>query len=270
MPTTPTVSIQSITPKLAAEWLSRNTHNRGIKPRVVDKYAAAMSRGEWVLNGEAIKFNGIELLDGQHRLAAVVASGVTIDSLVVEGLPASVQDSLDHHVPRTLGDVLSLHGEKNASDLASALTNLFRIEMDKESSTLFPSAPQALDLLERHPAVRESVHIGGQVNTRLGTPRGMTAAMHYVFASIDAEDAEAFFARLIDGQGLKAGSPILLYREWCLRELRNVGIAGRRPAVSRVQAFMVKAWNGWRRNQDMKILKWNVGGANPEPFPKAL
>lgn len=263
-------SVEKIGPEEAAAYLAQNTHNRKIKPHVVDKYAAAMTRGEWALNGEAIKFDvDGGLLDGQHRLAAIIASGVTIETIVIRGLVPESQDTLDHHTPRTLGDVLALHGEKNATDLAAALSVFWRVERGAESQSIAPSPQQALDLLAQHPGIRESVLVGLRVS-RIGVSRGMSAAMHYIFATIDADDAEFFFERLADGVDLTPTSPIYVYREWCLTNLRNQHNAiGRRISRPRVQALMVKAWNAYREGVEMKQLRWAVGGAHPEPFPKA-
>jgi hypothetical protein len=262
--------VEKVGPDEAAAYLAKNTHNRGIRPKVVDKYAAAMRRGEWTLNGEAIKFGEDEaLLDGQHRLAAVVKSGVEITTVVARGLESETQDTLDHHTPRTLGDVLALHGEKSASDLASAISHFWRVEQDMESQTDTPSPAQALAVLEVHPGLRDSISTGSRVNTRIGLPRGMVAAYHYIFSCLDSEDAAVFFDRLCDGEDLSSTSPIYAYREWSIRELRSVGIAGRRPARSRIQALLVKSWNAYRRGDEVKQLKWSVGGAHPEAFPKA-
>ena len=262
--------VLAIGPAEAEGYLAKNTHNRGIKPRLVEKYAAAMARGEWSLNGEAIKFdvNGV-LLDGENRLAAIVKSGVAIEALLVWDLAPESQDTMDHHAPRTLGDVLALHGEKNAQDLAATVATVWRIQHNLESQSDSPSPAQALALISAEPGIRAAVHIGDRVSARIGVPRGMAAGCFHVFAGIDAEDAAYFFDRLADGDDLPSDSPIYLYREWCLRELRGVGVIGRRPAKSRTQALMVKAWNAFRRGDKPKLLKWAVGGAHPEAFPKA-
>ena len=81
---------QEITPATAKAWLEEhNTKNRTIKKAHVARLAADMKQGRWVgENGESIKFDvDGRLADGQHRLAACVASGVTITSLVVRDIP---------------------------------------------------------------------------------------------------------------------------------------------------------------------------------------
>src|SRR3954469_22575211 len=92
----PDVSIETITPEKAAKWLAHNPANRNLADARFGAFAAAVLRNEWRLHGESIKFdlNG-DLLDGQHRLAAVVKSGVTIQSVVVRGVPRDDQKTID-------------------------------------------------------------------------------------------------------------------------------------------------------------------------------
>lgn len=67
--------ISEISPDLARDLLAKNPHNRNLRVRRVEQLAGAMTRGEWVFNGDAIRIadSGM-LLDGQHRLAAIVRS----------------------------------------------------------------------------------------------------------------------------------------------------------------------------------------------------
>lgn len=79
------IQIESITPEKAKQYLEKNTNNyRGVNRGRVHSYANDMKKGLWQSNGEAIKFaeNGT-LLDGQHRLMAIVESGVTLEYPVV-------------------------------------------------------------------------------------------------------------------------------------------------------------------------------------------
>ena len=67
---------------------------------------------------------------------------------------------------------------------------------------------------------------------------------------------------LASGAGLEEGSPILALR----RRLESTdGWMKDRPAVT--AAWFIKAWNAWRAGREMQVLRWKVGGANPEPFP---
>lgn len=96
MPDSPTVEITDVDPELAERWLARNPNNRNLRRAVVDSYARDMSTGNWVLNGETIKLDVAgRLVDGQHRLSAVVAAEVTVPMIVVRGVDPGVMDTVD-------------------------------------------------------------------------------------------------------------------------------------------------------------------------------
>src|SRR4030095_5230551 len=92
-----TTEIKSITPELALQWLeSSNLHNRPVRQSVVMKYARDMATGNWHLTHQGISFtdDGI-LIDGQHRLWAVVESNHTIKMMVTRGMALETQNALD-------------------------------------------------------------------------------------------------------------------------------------------------------------------------------
>lgn len=78
-------TIIDITPKKAEELLKLNTNNfRNVDSHRVKKYSRAMQLGFWEENGEPIQlYEDGTLANGQHRLHAVVDSGVTLKNIVV-------------------------------------------------------------------------------------------------------------------------------------------------------------------------------------------
>lgn len=94
--------VVEVTPRTAAEWLTLNRRNRRARTLLVSKYAADMAAGQWRMAGEPIKFDTSgNLLDGQHRLSAVMLSGATVTMLVVRGLPPESQAVMDSGSART-------------------------------------------------------------------------------------------------------------------------------------------------------------------------
>lgn len=124
-----------ITPKQAADLLLRNTHNRKVSERCVERYAQEMAMEEWLPTaaGVGIDSNGV-LTDGQHRLKAVIKSGKTVNMLIVTGLPPASQMKQDRHNKRNLAAVFTLAGicdnftiVQTATFLAEGTSNLNRI-----------------------------------------------------------------------------------------------------------------------------------------------
>jgi hypothetical protein len=264
--TQPVATIETVTPELAAEWMLGNTHNRTLKTTAVAKYAADMSAGVWDLNGESIKFNGDgRLLDGQNRLAAVIESGVTIQTVVVRGVAAEGQETIDVGSLRGLADVLKLRGEINCSELASGITTLWRYLRDPEamSERAMPSRHQGLAVLAEHPGLRDSARETGRVKSAIGFRGSVAVALHHLTTSLDEGDAAFFWERLTDGVGLAPDSPILLLRNQIIADR---GAMQKMPRI-RAWATAGKAWNYYRDGRGIKVLKWSPGGASPEKCP---
>lgn len=106
--------VVTITPEIAKLWLTiYNKRNRKLNKRRVNKYVRDIEAGLWKLNGESIKISDQNiLLDGQHRLEAVVQSGKSIESVVITNIPASngVFESIDAGMPRSATDAMRLDG----------------------------------------------------------------------------------------------------------------------------------------------------------------
>jgi hypothetical protein len=101
-------------------------------------------RGEWDLNGQTIKVSvDGALLDGQHRLEAVVHSGVTISSVVVRGLSPAARDTIDTGRRRRLADVLAIEGYPDAIALATGVNALYRLRKKVRIDYARSTAPTA-------------------------------------------------------------------------------------------------------------------------------
>jgi hypothetical protein len=84
--------IETITPEIAKSYLEHSKNNyRKYDSGTARAYAADMVAGKWQENGEAIKINKKgEIVDGQHRLMAIVLSGVSQRMLVLHDLENDV------------------------------------------------------------------------------------------------------------------------------------------------------------------------------------
>ena len=99
-----------ITPDLAAMWLkTSNKANRSIGERHVDKLANDMILGKWRTTHQGIAFyeDGV-LADGQHRLAAIIKSGIAQQMLVVTGLERADAIGIDQNRPRSAVDTIKI------------------------------------------------------------------------------------------------------------------------------------------------------------------
>ena len=103
-----TMKYELITPAKAAILLKKNGNNRSIKKTSVKAYANDMKAGNWsedVATPIAIDDEGV-LRDGQHRLNAIIESGVAVKMWVCRGVAS---DGLyDGGITRSIPDQISI------------------------------------------------------------------------------------------------------------------------------------------------------------------
>ncbi len=142
-----------ITPSLAAAWLKNNFRNRPMKEDVITAYARDMIRGVWQPTHQGVAFNDLDqLIDGQHRLAAIVKSRRTIRMMVTFGLPSkinghemTVMDCVDRGCTRTVADQLKIqHGLKTGTQIAQMATALAHLCVGEKMRRL--SVGQTLEI----------------------------------------------------------------------------------------------------------------------------
>lgn len=249
-------TVEHVTPEMATEWLAMNTDNRPVKQQVVDRYVRIIKAGLWSLNGESIKFGpGGRLLDGQHRLWAVVEAGMPITTLVMRNVPEEAFSTIDTGVKRTVGDTLFLHGEKNSNNLGAALgaawklDNLSSAELVRWGGTT-PSTAELEIYLQDNPGIRDSLD---KVASGLShvMSASMAAALHYAFGRRDKALADRFFEELASGAGLEATSPVFLLRE----RLTKAKAKKERLSQAETIEYCTKAWNALRTNKPVQKLQ---------------
>lgn len=114
-----------ITPAMAQEFLLKNTKNRPIKKERVEKYVAQMRKGLWAVQNDDICFDWDgNLLNGQHRLSAIIKHGKPVEMGVKFGLHPSSFAIIDSGKIRTAGEALAVDGMSN-SNAKSAIVRFY-------------------------------------------------------------------------------------------------------------------------------------------------
>jgi hypothetical protein len=204
-----------------------------------------MAAGEFHLNNDAIVINERgELDNGQHRLLAVIKSGVTVRMLVIEHAPAGGFIHYDQGRKRTVGNVLATMGEANANVLASASNRGFNLD----TATVYPAhwgAPQIPDLLawlEANPGLRDSVRVGNGVRRDTHMSAGGAAALHYLFG----RDVHPVLADQFWGE-IKSGVAPEFTATWAIRA-RLMKIANNKREkvhIVAVEGMVIQNWFAW-------------------------
>lgn len=262
----PVVVVEKITPEFAEELLSRNTHNRHIRDRHVDALSRDMQNGLWKMTGESIKIaKDGTILDGQHRLLAVVDSGVTIESAVTYNLEIDDQVVMDSGRTRTFGDHLKINGELYSHEKAALVRKIILWEQSGlRSGVLEATRQELLDVfLTERDEIEEACIVAVRMSKAVNVPRSILSLAAYLLYKVDAEDAEFFFARCADGQDLSEGNPIYALR----RALQNREYINSTIAAYTIMGLILKAWNAWRDGREVKVLAFRMGGSQAEPMP---
>lgn len=134
-----TQCVKDITPELAAKYLEKNHSNRPIRKAHVRMFVRMMLDGDFHLTHQGLAFSdeGV-LLDGQHRLLAIIQSGETVSMTITEGLPASAYKDMDCGVGRSLSDrvLFDESHEKNSKISGVCLALLNMVTLGKGQKTL--------------------------------------------------------------------------------------------------------------------------------------
>lgn len=271
------ISIEMITPDMAQAWLERGGVNRKPSERAIRKLVHAIQIGEWDLTGETIKLDKDgRVRDGQHRLNAIIRSGMSVPCIVVRGVKESAFDKIDTGKSRNMADVLSIHGHPSAAAMATAARGLLMIENygrynvggTRVGYLTTPSNAQGLAYVEAHPEMLEAVHLADRLRKegQFVGGTGLWAIVLTMFLRISQEQATVFVDRMIEGANLEPGSPIL--------RLRNMYRGGRAWSSNtdgreRLLATVIKGWNAWRNDQLVQGLSWHDSGRGAEKFPSA-
>ncbi len=119
----PFCPVMKITPKVAGAILgNRNMQNRSIERRRVQRYISDIVTGQWKVTGDTIKFNRQgSLIDGQHRLQAVMESGKDANFTVAFGVDDDAVIAIDEGKPRTNLDVARIIGMEGVSKYAMSI-----------------------------------------------------------------------------------------------------------------------------------------------------
>lgn len=178
--------VQKISPPRAAEMLSVNTSSRPLSRSTVRSLAEAMGRGEWLVAHQGIAFDtaGV-LVDGQHRLAAVIEADVPVDMTVFTEVEPGTFDVLDTGKKRNAADVLAIEGEKSTTLLAAMVrTSVWQCQNRPDQSWSWGAAGvtnhQIVQTLEANPGLRDYVAVADRIAAETGMIKSAAGAAAFL------------------------------------------------------------------------------------------
>ena len=235
-----------------------------------------MQRGDWTFNGDSIRLSsdGV-LLDGQHRLNAVVESGLPQHFLFIENMESEVGMTIDNGKVRNGGDTLALQanvkpqtaqtisgalkifykhehgGTVTSSGNAHKLTNAMVVEQYNEHKHLIDKCLKWMDL---------NVRKKGSILSR-----AEMLGLLLIFGSIDFDECIVFCEMVFCGLHINSVCSQSLLRDYlldCKSGLKKSDQAQRLASI-------IKVWNSLRSGRSMTSHKSVVFYKGRDQFKKA-
>jgi len=260
-----------ITPDDAVEILGANIGNRQVSWRTVERYRAEMERGSWVNNGAPIIISADgRVLDGQHRLEAVVKSGVTGVFDVSFGVDPKVFDRIDVGRARTSGAIMQMAGMTHGALKGSVVSTIIRVEFMYRTGMDFETCkPSRHDILERAQNIGDILDpICSMIEKmrrgfkKLGSAGGVGAAAYFITGKHGWKVAEEFFDQAATGVGVNdEHDAVAVYRRFIITKAQSSKVDAN-PQVL-MTAASIKAFNAWKNGRKMRLLSYKHGEIMP-------
>lgn len=262
------VEVVNVTPALAERWLQSNLHNRPVRQMLIDKYARDMANGAWAMTGEPIKFDTSDrLIDGQHRLFAVVQSQAVVQMLVLRNVAPEAQLVMDTGSSRTASDALAFSGHHYTALTAAAARLAINYDAgnmsDARGSALRAvSHSEVVAYVEENPLLVEMSHQTSKSWRRIPCPGSVIVFTAYKCWSINPDATLAFFDDLADFRADGPGDP----RYALLRRFQTAIETRERMSQTQRADAIFRAWNAHRAGRRLtKIAPHKNSGNFTDP-----
>lgn len=256
----------TVTPEMAVALLESNRRNRPIRDQHVKRIAAQIKGGKWRYNGDTIKVSDTgNVLDGQHRLWAIIEAKTPVETIVVRGIEEDAFATIDTiRSMRSGGDVLALKGaERFRNQLSEGLKWLLRWQRGCIDTYRAPQHrienSDVEDAFAKHPtfikAVERAMSLRGVANPSI------MSFIFYVLSNRSFELGERLFDTLKNPVRVRVNDPFFQLRRYFL----NSDGHHKDPIVT--IALCIKAINAAASGKDVTVLNWKSQGARAEAFP---
>lgn len=269
------IVLMHITPEYAKYLLQMNTGNfRRCNPNKVDEYTEQMRRGEWDTTGDTIKITDGVLIDGQHRLEAIVKSGKA-QTIAIAWNIAKASVHIDRGQTRTPQQWITHQGIPNANQVAAAARLILQHNANQWALKSWSSARNKL-------TDQQLVDFVAKENNRLQACLQMTAGCSRLIPSSmgtaicylatdwkgigypDKNELLAWFWGVMKtGIGEEGDAPLLL-RE---KMIADSTVKTRRMDRDYRRWIATKAWNACALGEPINSLRLIIQGPRKTPLP---
>lgn len=191
------------------------------------------------------------LLDGQHRLRAILISQSTIGMLVVRGADKESFVTMDSGKPRSLSDVLAIEGYEYSHNLAGIARASFAY-ISGASYMYIATKTQLEEFIRKHPycvEVARAVKVKKTLCPK--APLGTVLFLGNDKRQLDKEAAE-FLEGVLYGENLWKGDARHTLREWLAAQRIKTTF---RATSETYFAAIARAWNAFAAGRELSMIK---------------
>lgn len=264
-----------VTPKRAQELLDANEKNRKLPVYNLKRYTRAMLEGHWHFTGDVIHVGKSgNLLNGQTRLSAIVASNTTQHMAIQYDVPDHLQTYMDNGRSRSPADVFTMNEIPHPTTAASIcrMLILYRRVNILDNSVQLDNDELLKFYEENSLGILEATKRGHEMRNKLGLNPSVAGTVFFLAREIaDLYDVNWFFERLVDGNFMTPGNPIGVFRNFVQRRQMQKATRDLDGRISRTEYlwYLMSTWNHWARGESVTRLQLPKGGLyDSAQFPK--
>lgn len=247
----------TMTPAYAEELLALNTHNRNMSESYRDTLADDIVRGLYKENPDPIKVSTAprSLLDGQHRLSAVIKADKTVTMWIAEDCPHEIAPVLDNGRRRTAADILNMRGHTSGVGLATAA----RMAINYLSGYHFGrqvSTARIDEFISQNPDLASWFSYADKARTVFAPgPLGAVAFLA-TRDPLNIPRMSEFLDGVISGANLGEGDGRLVLRE-SARRARDKQIGNGAPPTAWSMSTATKCWNAFVEGRTITQVRYS-------------
>lgn len=255
--TKPFEGIITVTPEMAEEWLTRN-NNRRRRVQHIKFLAEMITSGEWRPDHPHPIIIGSDgfVVDGQHRLHAIILSGKAVSMRVQFGVDPTIRKYIDNNIPRSLGDRVTFMDDPSLNKKAAEIVNaLFTVKYN-QSNKKKPTPDEALFLWKQYEP--QMIALIEKRRNERGTGRAYVYAALIEYCALSMERGVEFFNSLMNPDG--PVQPARMLRDWLLRSANTIDCRGGRGmnVVYKKSVYCMKAHLADKSITAVREAQWGV------------
>jgi hypothetical protein len=238
-----------ITPELAAEWLAKSVGNRPTMRLQVDRLAREIAAGRWNPEVSEVRMSTEDkLIDGHHRLKAIVKAGIGVWQWVAFGCRPETVFLIDTGVTRTPAGMRAMMKIPNAK-VRTALANAVGALLCNETAFTLFEQDQLLELVGA-PLIESAIVWNRMASeSRLASPAHVAGVLMLLARTLD--DVAPFAERVVSANG-ESGEPARELARW-LADSRGVGSGG--GVRAEISERIANAWAAHRSGERRLFIR---------------